>query len=79
MNKKVYNKVLSGKSDNNISFRDFEKLISDLGFSFQSQEGSHKTYSLKYINARITILPDGNKAHGYQIRIIRNIIKKHNL
>jgi len=39
MNKKVYNAVIGGKSDNNIKFRDFQSLIVDLGFDFLKQKG----------------------------------------
>jgi len=31
MNKKIYDSVMDGKHDNNISFSDFQNLIIDLG------------------------------------------------
>ena len=79
MNKKVYNDVMSGKSDNNINFNDFRNLIIDLGFIFIRQNGSHIQYYHSNINERMTIQNDKSKAKGYQVRQLRNIIVKHNL
>ena len=79
MDKKLYDKVMSGKADYNIGFRDFEKLIKDLGFSLKSKKGSHKTYSNASINERITILPEGSKAKSYNVSDLRDIIKAHGL
>ena len=67
MNKKIYNEVMSGKSDNNIKFNDFRNLIVDLGFTFTRQSGSHVQYY------------HSEKAKGYQVRQLRNIIIKHGL
>ena len=44
MNQKIYNDVISGKSDNSINFNDFRNLIVDLGFTVKGQKGSHKSY-----------------------------------
>lgn len=79
MNKKVYNDIMSGKSDNNIHFNDFHKLIIDLGFDFKGQKGSHLSYYHNKINERMTIQSAGAKAKGYQVRQLRNIIIKHGL
>ena len=79
MDKKLYDKVTSGKADHNIRFADFEKLIVQLGFALKSQKGSHSIYSIKGSGIRITINPDGDKAHGYQVRALRNIIRNNGL
>ena len=79
MNKKVYNAVKSGKSDNNISFNDFRNLIVDLGFKLDRQKGSHIIYVNKNINEIMNIQPKGNKAKEYQVRDLRNIIFEYNL
>ena len=79
MNKKVYNAVVSGRADNNISFADFQNLIVDLGFKYQRQEGSHKTYRHMDYRVNMNIQPDGNKAKGYQVRQLRSLIKKYSL
>jgi predicted RNA binding protein YcfA (HicA-like mRNA interferase family) len=79
LNKKIYNAVISGKSDNNIKYTDFQNLIVGLGFEFQHQEGSHRFYAHKIYPAIMNIQPDGNKAKGYQVRQLRSLIKKFNL
>lgn len=79
MNQKIYNKVMAGNSDNNIRFTDFRKLITDLGFSFKGQKGSHVSYYHSGINERMTIQEDGSKAKDYQVKQLRYIIKKHSL
>lgn len=79
MNQKIYNDVISGKSDNNINFNDFRNLIVDLGFNFINQNGSHIQYYHKSINERMTIQNNKSKAKGYQVRQLRNIITKHGL
>ncbi len=79
MNKKIYNEVMSGKSDNNIKFNDFRNLIVDLGITFTRQSGSHVQYYHSEINERMTIQNANSKAKGYQVRQLRNIIIKHGL
>ena len=79
MNKKVYDVVVSGKSDNNIKYTDFQNLILDLGFEFQRQSGSHTMYYHRGINAFMNIQKDGSKAKSYQVEQLRNIILDNNL
>ena len=67
MNNKVYNAVLSGKSDNNIKFSDLCGLIIDIGFEFKRQKGSHRQYSNIGIREIINIQDDGGKAKAYQV------------
>lgn len=79
MNKKVYDNVMSGNSDNNIKFNDFRNLIIDLGFNFMRQSGSHIQYFHYGINAFMNIQNDGSKAKGYEVRQLRKIILKYGL
>jgi len=79
INKKVYDAVISGKSDNNIKYTDFQNLIVNLGFRFTRQNGSHEIYYNAVINERMNIQRDGNKAKAYQVRQLRDIILTHNL
>ena len=79
MNKKVYEAVMSGKSDNNINYTDFQNLIINLGFNFKRQNGSHGIYHNKKIKERMNIQNDGGKAKAYQVKQLRTIIFKHNL
>ena len=79
MNKKVYDAVISGKSDNNINYADFINLLIDLGFTFRRQRGSHRMYYHNTISAFMNIQKDGNKAKAYQVEQLRSIIIMHNL
>ncbi len=79
MGKNTYDIVMSGKSDNNINYLDFQNLILNLGFEFKRQNGSHTMYYNPIINERLNIQKDGSKAKGYQVRQLREIIKQHNL
>ena len=79
MKLKVYNAVISGQSDNNINYNDFQNLIIDLGFEYQRQEGSHKIYRHTVHRVNMNIQPEGNKAKGYQVKQLRALIKKYGL
>ena len=79
MNKKVYDAVMSGQSDNNIKYTDFQNLIVDLGFEFKRQKGSHRIYYHYGIQKRMNIQKDGSMAKDYQVKQLRNIIIEHNL
>jgi len=80
MKSKIYNTVLNGNSDANIRFSDFKNLVHALGFIFKGQKGSHAGYYHPLVHARISIQPtkDG-KAKPYQVKQLRDIIKRHNL
>lgn len=77
MNRKTYNNVISGKSDNNINFSDFKNLIVDLGFTYKGQKGSHVSYYHNGIKERMTIQNDGAKAKGYQVRQLKILDQNH--
>ena len=79
MSKKVYEAVMSGKSDNNINYTDFQSLIVDLGFKYKRQKGSHTMYYHHGIKKFMNIQKDGNKAKDYQVKQLREIISEHNL
>jgi predicted RNA binding protein YcfA (HicA-like mRNA interferase family) len=79
LNRKVYQAVVGGKADNNIRYEDFQRLILDLGFVNQRQQGSHTIYKNAAIHEKMNIQADGSKAKGYQVRQLRDIIKAHNL
>ena len=79
MNTKVYEAVLSGKSDNNIKYNDFQNLIVDLGFEFRRQNGSHTMYYHNDKRVFMNIQKDGNKAKAYQVEQLRDIILNYDL
>jgi predicted RNA binding protein YcfA (HicA-like mRNA interferase family) len=71
----IYQKVLNGQGT--IAFRDFETLLSALGFVFRGQRGSHQIYTHPVIDRPFPIQPDGKDAKRYQVRELRDIIRKH--
>lgn len=75
---KIYEKVMSGNADHNITFLDLRHLIIILGFRERIQ-GDHHFMSKSGIEERINIQPLGNKAKSYQVKQLREIIKKYKL
>ena len=78
MNKKIYNDVMSGKSDNNIRFSDFRNSILSFGFS-ERIRGDHHIYKRNDIIERIVVQPLGNKAKPYQVKPVRILLKQYGL
>jgi len=75
---KLIEKILIGKSDQNIDFNDLINLLLNLGFS-QRIKGSHHIFYKEDIEDIINIQPFGNKAKPYQVKQIRNIIINNQL
>jgi hypothetical protein len=75
---KLLLKILSGKSDANISFNDLCHLLIYLGFD-ERIKGSHHIYRKEGVDEKINIQKDGNKAKIYQVRQVRNMILKYKL
>ena len=72
---KLLIKVLSGKSDKNLSITDLKTLINQLGFQERGGSGSHTIYKKEGIAEMINIqsTKDG-QAKPYQVKQIREII-----
>ena len=75
---KLLQRILSGTSDNNIKFSELCQLLKKLGFS-ERIKGDHYIFTKDNIEEIINIQPKNNKAKGYQIKQIRNIIVKYRL
>lgn len=78
MNKKIYNKIMQGNSDNNIRFADFRNLIISFGF-VERIKGDHYVYKRDDIPEGIVIQPLSNKAKAYQVKQVRNLFNKYGL
>ncbi|OHB72415.1 MAG: toxin HicA [Planctomycetes bacterium RBG_16_41_13] len=70
---KLLKRILSGKSDYNISFDELINLLISLGFKMR-QEGSHKIFTKDGVIERINLQSEGSKAKGYQVKQIRRIL-----
>lgn len=75
---KLRQTILDGKSDANISFEDLRNLLLSLGF-VERIKGSHHTYRRDGVTEKPNLQRDGNKAKSYQVKQIRQILKKYNL
>ncbi len=75
---KLRQKILDGKSDVNINFEDLRGLLINLGFA-ERIKGSHHSYRKEGIFEKPNLQRDGGKAKSYQVRQIREILKKYNL
>ena len=75
---KLRQKILDGKSDANINFEDLRNFLLDLGFE-ERIKGSHHTYRKDGIAEKPNLQRDCNKGKSYQVRQVRQILKKYNL
>lgn len=75
---KLLEKILSGRSDANISFNDLLSLLRSLGFE-ERIRGSHHIFTLEGIEEILNLQPNGAKAKVYQIGQVRRVILKYRL
>jgi len=70
--------LLSGRSDMNFEFSELVNLLERLGFSLRIR-GSHYIFYRNDVEEIINLQADKNKAKGYQVKQVRNLILKYNL
>jgi len=75
---KILLRILTGRSDNNISFSELCYVLDKYGFQ-KRIKGDHHIYSHKNIIEIINIQPVGSEAKPYQVKQVRNIILKYKL
>lgn len=75
---KLREKILDGRSDANISFHDLRSLLLELGF-VERIKGSHHTFRKEGVADMPNLQRDGSKAKSYQVKQIREIMKKNQL
>ncbi|MDJ0591317.1 MAG: type II toxin-antitoxin system HicA family toxin [Pleurocapsa sp. MO_226.B13] len=75
---KLLQRILSGTSDNNIKFIELCQLLKKLGFT-ERIKGDHYIFTKDNVEEIINIQPKSNKAKGYQVKQIRNLIVKYRL
>jgi hypothetical protein len=68
--------VLNGRNDNNLNFEDLKKVARHFSTT-EDIEGSHHIYRFEGIIDRIIIQPKRGKAKPYQVKQVRNILKKY--
>jgi len=77
--KKILDKVLVGTSDANILFDDICTLLDHLGFEKRIRGTSHHIYFRNGIDEILNLQPKGNKAKPYQVKQVRNVIRRYHL
>jgi len=75
---KIFNKVVFGKSDNNIPFVDLCYLLENLDFQNRIK-GDHYIFYHKNITEILNLQPKGISAKAYQVKQVRQVILKYKL
>lgn len=71
-------KILSGRSDANIRFRELRRLLVVLGFE-ERIKGDHYIYSRDGVAEIINLQPRGSFAKPYQIKQVRQLVFRYRL
>ncbi len=77
--RKLYDRILSGRSDNSIPFDQARSLLLHLGFE-ERVRGSHHIFKLQDVPKRINLQPTNEgTCKAYQLRQLRALLKRYNL
>ena len=71
-------KILGGKADNNINFKDCRSLLVRLGFE-ERIKGSHHILTKDGVEEILNIQSKNGKAKAYQVKQIRNVLVNYQL
>ncbi|MDE0222160.1 MAG: type II toxin-antitoxin system HicA family toxin [Spirochaetaceae bacterium] len=71
-------RVLRGRSDANIPFRELCRLLEGLGFSCRVR-GDHHIFTRDEVEEILNLQPKSGKAKVYQVKQVRAIILKYRL
>ena len=74
----LFRRILSGRADASIRFKDLCKLLVRLGF-VERIRGSHHIFVKSGIEELINLQREGTNAKAYQVRQVRAILKRYNL
>jgi predicted RNA binding protein YcfA (HicA-like mRNA interferase family) len=75
---KIFEKVMSGTADANVSYGDLCSLLERLGFASRQRGTSHRAF--KHGTEFINVQPgSAGKAKPYQVRQVREVLKKLNI
>jgi hypothetical protein len=75
---KLLKRLLSARADTDIAFDDLCSLLRRLGFD-QRIRGGHHIFSKSGIEEIINIQPANAKVKPYQVKQVRNLIRKYHL
>ncbi|HBA48862.1 MAG TPA: toxin HicA [Lachnospiraceae bacterium] len=75
---KLYMAIMRGMQDNNIKFRELQRLLDALGFDHRIK-GDHFIYYYGNLPENINIQPNGSMAKPYQVKQVRNYLLKYGI
>ena len=76
--RKLYDSIVSGRSNANIPFEQTVNLLKHLGFD-ERVGGSHHVFTREGIEEIIVIQDVGGECKPYQVKQMRIVLKKYNL
>jgi predicted RNA binding protein YcfA (HicA-like mRNA interferase family) len=76
--RKLLERVISGRSDANIRFDDLRNLLARFGFEERSR-GSHHIFVRPGVEDMINLQKEGHMAKPYHVRQVRAVITKYGL
>ena len=76
--RKLYDRIVSGRSDANIPFEQTVNLLEYLGFDKRIR-GSHHIFTREGIEELIDLQEVEGKVKPYQVKQVRAVLKKYNL
>lgn len=77
--KKLYDKIMSSKHDNNIGFDETCNLLKYIGLEFRQNGTSHIVFSKKECDDIINLQNKNGKCKSYQVAQIRRFFRKEGI
>jgi len=75
---KFLKRLMSGQADTSLAFDEMCSLLQHLGFVLRMR-GDHHIFSRKDITEIINLQPAGSLVKPYQVKQIRNLLRKYHL
>jgi hypothetical protein len=75
---KFLNRLLSGRADTDIAFDDLCSMLKRFGFN-ERVRGDHHVFVREGVVEIINLQPTNSKAKPYQVKQVRNLIRKYHL
>jgi hypothetical protein len=77
--RKIVEKLLDGRSDQNIPYDDLCHVLDRAGFSFRQRGGSHRIFYKEGIPEIINVQPRGSLAKPYQVKQVRELLVRYRI
>jgi predicted RNA binding protein YcfA (HicA-like mRNA interferase family) len=77
--RKIVEKILEGRSDQNVDFADLCLVLERAGFSVRQGGGSHRIYFKDDVTEILNVQPKGKSAKSYQVKQVRDLLVKYKI